>query len=146
MGAIPEAVINTYVYLLYEYVAEDILLHVGLARSLQAPEDTTDWGPHASECTITITDLIRGEMAQKVRDGFRIPLPADDSVQAFKETMNLLRISAVPQEHFQSSLILNLSVNTNIGTTSVNNTIDKEVSTVYMQFGCALTLSPLEIW
>ena len=85
-------------------------------------------------------------MAQKVRDGFRIPLPADDSVQAFKETMNLLRISAVPQEHFQSSLILNLSVNTNIGTTSVNNTIDKEVSTVYMQFGCALTLSPLDIW
>ena len=75
-----------------------------------------------------MTESIRGEMRQRVRDGFSILLPATDAVRLFGENLKLLRITVVPQENRRPRLTINLLEQTDEGTSSVNNTTDREVA------------------
>ena len=70
--------------------------------------------------------FIRGELHQRVRYGLSILLPAADVVRLFRDNLKLSQIAAVSQEHGWSQLILNLSVQPDKGTSSVNKTMVRE--------------------
>ena len=62
--------------------------------------------------------FIQGDMQRRIQDGFRILLPAADTVQVFGAKLKISRITAVPQEHLQLRLILNLLEKPEKGTPS----------------------------
>ena len=72
--------------------------------------------------------FIHRKMRQCVQDRFRILLPATDAVRLFGENLKLLRITVVPQENRRPRLTINLLEQTDEGTSSVNNTTDREVA------------------
>ena len=82
-------------------------------------------------------EFIRKDMRQRVRDGFSILFPAEEAVKLFRDNLKLFHITAVPQEHQRPRLILNLWAQPYEGTTSVNDTTDREVALELMQFGSA---------
>ena len=73
-----------------------------------------------------MTSFIRGEMQQRIKDGFSILLPAADAIQLFGERLKLSRIAAVPHAHCRPRLILNLLAQPDSDTISVNKTTDRE--------------------
>ena len=93
-----------------------------------------------------MTAFIRGELHQRVRDGFSILSPAADAVRLFGDNLKLFYIEAVPQEHRRPRLILNLSVQPDEGTSSANETTVKESAPRYMKFGRAFPRILQEIW
>ena len=93
-----------------------------------------------------MTESIRGEMRQRVRDGFSILLPATDAVRLFGENLKLLRITVVPQENRRPRLTINLLEQTDEGTSSVNITTDREVAPESMKFGCTFPCTIQTIW
>ena len=46
-----------------------------------------------------MTAFIRGEVQRRIKDGFRILLPAADAIQLFGEKLKLSCIAAVTQAH-----------------------------------------------
>ena len=78
--------------------------------------------------------FVRGEMRQSVRYALRILLLVTGTFRLFGGMLKLSRISAVPQKHRRPLRILNLSEKPNVGTPSVNNTTDREVTYELMYF------------
>ena len=72
--------------------------------------------------------FIHREMQKCVQHGFRILLLEAYTVRVFGDKMNLSYIAAVPQEHGQTCLIVNLAEKPNEGTPSINNTTDSDVA------------------
>ena len=66
-------------------------------------------------------------MERMVQDGFSILRPAADAVQIFRERLNISRIVVIPHAEILLRLILNLSAQPDKGTTSVNNTIERDI-------------------
>ena len=64
---------------------------------------------------------IRGEMQQRVKDGFSILTPTADAVRIFGESLKISRIAAVPQSHFRPRPILKLLVTLDKGILGVND-------------------------
>ena len=93
-----------------------------------------------------MTDFIRGDLHQRVRDGFSILLHAADVVGLFGENLKLSRIAAVLQEHQRPRLILNLSSQPDEGTSTVNETTVGESGPESMQFGRAFPRILQTIW
>ena len=90
--------------------------------------------------------FIRGEICQHVQDGFRIFLLVAYTIRLFGDKLKLFCIAAVPQEHHRPCLILNLSEKSDEGTPSVNNTMDREVALVSIQFERTFTYILQSIW
>ena len=85
-------------------------------------------------------------MRQCVRDDFSILLPAAEAIKVLGGKFKLSHIAAVPQEHPQPRLILNLSVNPKEGILSVNDTTERDVAPESMKFGHALPRILQAIW
>ena len=62
------------------------------------------------------------------------------------EKLKLSCIAEVPQAHLRPHLILNLPEKPDEGTTSVNDTTEREVAPELMQFGKAFPCIHQEIW
>ena len=92
-------------------------------------------GPHALACTPDMTTFIQGEIQISIKDGFRILLPAADTVRIFGNKLNLSYIAEVPQSDRRPRLILNLSGKLDVGMPSSNDTSNKEVAPELLQFG-----------
>ena len=75
-----------------------------------------------------------------MRHGFSILLPEVDTVWVFGYLLNLSYISAVLEEYRCLHLILDMSLKPNEGTSSVNNTKDREVTLEAIQSGCYFPL------
>ena len=90
--------------------------------------------------------FIRGELQWRVQDGFSILLSEEDAVQMLGENLNLSRIPTVPQDHFFMRLILNLLVQPNKETPSINDAIDMEIPLESMQFERSLPRIFQAIW
>ena len=82
-----------------------------------------------------MVSYIRGELRQRVQDGFSILLSAQDAVRLFREKLKVSCIAEVPQSQRQPQLILNLSGPPNKETPSVNDTTDREIAPESMRFG-----------
>ena len=79
--------------------------------------------------------FFRGKMQRRVQAGFSIILPASDAVRKFEERIKLSRITALPQTKHQPRFILNLSLQPEKGTPSVNGNTDREITPELMQLG-----------
>ena len=90
--------------------------------------------------------FVRGEMQQRIKDGFIILLPAADVIQIFGEKLKLSRIVAVPQAHRRPRLILNLSAQPDSDTPSANDTTNREAAPESLQFGRAFPHILQVVW
>ena len=82
-----------------------------------------------------MTSSIRGEMQQRIKDGFSILLPEADAIRLFGEKLKLSRIAAVPLAHRHLRLILNLSAHPDANTPSINESTNREAGPESLQFG-----------
>ena len=89
--------------------------------------------------------FLHREMWKRVRHGFRNLLPAAGAVRFFRYKLKLSHISVFPQEHCRPPPKLNMSEQPDEDTPSFNNTIDMEVATESMQFGCTFPCALQEI-
>ena len=137
LGGLPEGVKHPAATLLHKFVEEGILAHTGPPWSPEALETAISKGPHASACTPEMTLFIRGELRQRIKDGFSILLLTADNMRLFGEKLKLSRIAAVPQAHHRPRLILNLSAQPDSNTLSVNETTNREAVPESLQFGRA---------
>ena len=60
-----------------------------------------------------------------MQDGFSIILYVEESVQFFRDKLNLSCVAAVIQDQRRLRLILNLLAQPNKETPSINNTVDR---------------------
>ena len=93
-----------------------------------------------------MTVFIRGDLHQRVQDGFSTLFSKADVVRIFGKNLKLSRIAAVPQEHRRPRLILNLLAQPNKGMQSVNDTTVRESTPESMKFGHAFPHILQEIW
>ena len=75
-----------------------------------------------------MTEFIRREMRQNLRNGFSILLPTADMVRLFVDNTKLSHTVAVTQYHHSLRLIINLLAQPNEGASIVNDTTKREVS------------------
>ena len=120
LGALPEAAIHLAAPLLQEYAEKGIPVHTDPDWPQRDLESVIVKSPHASACTPKMIAFIRGDLHQRVQDGFSILLPEVYTVRVFRETLKLYCIVAVPQEHRRTCLILNLLTQPGKGTSGVN--------------------------
>ena len=90
--------------------------------------------------------FICGEMWQRVQVGFSILIPVADTVRFFGDKLNLSCIFVVPHEHRRTRFIINLLIQPNEVTPSVNNTTYKEVAPELMQSGHAFPRILQAVW
>ena len=138
LGVLPEAVSHPADTLIRSYVEKGIPASTGPLWLRSALYEAIKNGSHASACAPEMVRFIRGELQRQVQDGFSILLYAEDYVQVFGENLNLSRIAAVPQAQRRPFLILNLLAQPNTESTSVNITVDRDITPESMQFGKAL--------
>ena len=100
MGALIEAVRHLAAFLLQNYVEEGILVHTGAPWTSQIMELAIANGLHVLSFSPDTTSFIRGEMQQRVKDVFIIPLPSKDTVRIFRDKLKLYCILRPPKRIF----------------------------------------------
>ena len=80
---LPAAGLHPAAAFLQSYIEEGIPVNTGLPWTRKAVGNTIKNGPHASAFTPEMLGFIRGEMQQRVQDGFSILLHATDTVRVF---------------------------------------------------------------
>ena len=83
LGSLPEGVRHLAKARIQSYVDERIPTHTGPPWSPQALDIAISKGLHASTCNPEMTMFVWGEMQSRIKDGFRILLPAEDAVRIF---------------------------------------------------------------